>query len=392
MNFAQLVMQRCEALAKITDEPGKITRTFASPAMRRANKLIGSWMRQTGLQVSEDAAFNVFGRWNSPQRGAKTLLLGSHLDTVRDAGKYDGPLGVLTAIAAVELLRERGVELPFHLEVVGFSDEEGVRYQTAYLGSRALAGTLTLTDLARIQEKQIVKARRPRGEFLGYAEVHIEQGPVLEKNNLPVGIVTAIAGQSRLRVEFRGVAGHAGTVPMNLRRDALVGAAEFIASVPSVASARAGLVATVGKLEIAPGASNVIPSHAALTLDVRDQNDARRLAAVRSLHAKTKAIAKRRGLKLTWNLVQQTAAVQCDKTLTQIFSKCVAQRGLKVLKMPSGAGHDAAALSAICPVAMLFVRCKGGISHNPAESVKTADVRVGVDVMADFILKLAKLV
>jgi len=385
MKLAQLVMQRCDELGAISEEPGRLTRTFASPAMRRANKLVGSWMRDAGLQVREDAAFNLLGRWNSTQPNAKTFLLGSHLDTVRDAGKYDGPLGVLTAIAAVQLLRERDVKLPFNLEVVGFSDEEGVRYQTAYLGSRAFAGTLTAADLERIKEKQIIKARRRRGEFLGYAEVHIEQGPVLEKNDLPVGVVTAIAGQSRLRVEFHGVAGHAGTVPMNLRHDALAGAAELV-----LAAERCGVTATVGKLEVAPGASNVIPGIVSLTLDVRDQNDARRLAAVRSLHAQANAIAKRRGLKIVWTPVQQTAAVQCDKTLTRIFSKCVARRGLEVLKLPSGAGHDAAALSVICPVAMLFVRCKGGISHNPAESVKTADVRVAVEALSDFIMQLAK--
>ena len=374
-------MHRCDELGLITDEPGRLTRTFASPAMRRANQLVGAWMREAGLKVREDSAFNLLGRWNSAQRGAKTLLLGSHLDTVRDAGKYDGPLGILTAIAAVQLLRERGVKLPFHLEVVGFSDEEGVRYQTTYLGSRALAGTLTAADLARIQEKQIVKARRNKKEFFGYAEVHIEQGPVLEKNNLPVGVVTAIAGQSRLRVEFTGFAGHAGTVPMNLRHDALAGAAELI-----LATEGCGVLGTVGKLEVAPGASNVIPGHAVLTLDVRDQNDARRLAAERSLRAKAQAIARRRGLKLAWTRVQQTAAVPCDKTLTQIFSESVARRGLEVLKLPSGAGHDAVALSAICPVAMLFVRCKKGISHNPSESVKAGDVRVAVEVLADFIL------
>jgi allantoate deiminase len=385
MNPAHLVMQRCDALGKISDEPGKITRTFASPAMRRTNKLVGAWMREAGLQVREDAAFNLLGRWNSAQRGAKTFLLGSHLDTVRDAGKYDGPLGVLAAIAAVELLRERGVKLPFNLEIVGFSDEEGVRYQTAYLGSRAFAGTLTPADLARIEEIQIVQARRNKNEFLGYAEVHIEQGPVLEKKKLTVSVVTAIAGQSRLRVEFSGVAGHAGTVPMNLRHDALAGAAEFILAVENC-----GVTATVGKLEIESGASNVIPGKVSLTLDVRDQKDARRLAAVKALQKKAKIIANRRGLKLIWTPVQQTAAVPCDKTLTQIFSKCVAQRGLEVLKLPSGAGHDAAALSAICPVAMLFVRCKKGISHNPAESVKTADVRVAIEVLADFIQTLAK--
>jgi allantoate deiminase len=378
-------MRRCDELGAISDERGRLTRTFASPAMRRANKLVGAWMREAGLQVREDAAFNLLGRWNSTQRSAKTFLLGSHLDTVRDAGKFDGPLGMLVAIAAVKMLRERGVKLPFNLEIVGFSDEEGVRYQTAYLGSRAFAGTLTPADLTRIQEKQIVKARRHKNEFLGYAEVHIEQGPVLEKNNLPLGVVTGIAGQSRLRVGFHGVAGHAGTVPMNLRHDALAGAAEFV-----LAAEHCGVTATVGKIEAAPGVSNVIPGKVSLTLDVRDQKDSRRLAAVKALQIKAKIIVRRRGLKLSWLPVQQTAAVPCDEMLTQIVSKCVARRGLDVLKLPSGAGHDAAALSAICPVAMLFVRCKNGVSHNPAESVKAGDVRVAIEVLADFVQTLAK--
>lgn len=382
LDLSRQLMRRCDALGQISEEPGRLTRTFASPAMRRANKLVGSWMREAGMEVREDAAFNLIGRSDSPERGAKTFLLGSHLDTVRDAGKYDGPLGVLTAIAAVELLRERGVKLPFNVEIVGFSDEEGVRYQTAYLGSNAFAGTLKKADLVRIQEKQIVKAQR-REKFLGYAEVHIEQGPVLEDKNLPVGVVTAIAGQSRIRVEFEGVAGHAGTVPMELRHDALAGAAELV-----LAAEKCGVTATVGKLEVAPGASNVIPGKALLTLDVRHQQDARRLAAVKSLHAKARDIAQRRGLKLTWTPVQENGAVPCDKKLTEIFSQCVAKRGLDVLKLPSGAGHDAVVMSKICPVAMLFVRCKGGVSHNPAEAVKTADVQVAIEVLADFVASL----
>jgi allantoate deiminase len=382
---AQQLMKRCDALAAISEEPGRLTRTFASTAMQRANRLVSSWMREAGMQTREDAAFNLFGRWHSAQPGAKTFLLGSHLDTVRDAGKYDGPLGVLTAIAAVQSLRARGVKLPFHVEVVGFSDEEGVRYQTAYLGSNAFAGTLKSADLARIQEKQIVNARR-REKFLGYAEVHIEQGPVLESKNLPVGVVTAIAGQSRLRVEFHGVAGHAGTVPMNLRHDALAGAAELV-----LAAERCGVTATVGQLQVAPGTGNVIPGQATLTLDVRHQSNARRLAAVKALHAKARSLAKRRGLKLTWSPVQENGAVSCDKKLTQVFSQCVARRGIKVLKLPSGAGHDAVVLSRICPVAMLFVRCRGGISHNPAESVKAGDVQIAVEVLADFITDVAAL-
>jgi allantoate deiminase len=285
----------------------------------------------------------------------------------------------------VQLLRERGVKLPFNVEIVGFSDEEGVRYQTAYLGSNAFAGTLRAADLGRIKEKQIVKARRRSDEFFGYAEVHIEQGPVLEKKNLPVGVVTAIAGQSRIRVEFHGVAGHAGTVPMNLRHDALAGAAELV-----LAAERCGVTATVGKLEVAPGASNVIPGKVFCTLDVRDQKDSRRRAAIQSLHKNARAIARRRGLKLVWTPVQENAAVQCDEGLTRVFSRCVAQRGLDVLKLPSGAGHDGVVMSKICPIAMLFVRCKGGISHNPAESVKAADVRVAIEVLADFILKFGE--
>jgi len=376
-------MRRCDELGAISEEANRLTRTFASPAMRRANKLVGSWMRDAGMQVREDAAFNLLGRWNSAECSAKTFLLGSHLDTVRDAGKYDGPLGVLTAIAAVQRLRKRGVQLPFHLEVVGFSDEEGVRYQTAYLGSNAFAGTLKAKDLARIREKQIMKARR-RDAFLGYAEVHIEQGPVLESKNLPVGVVSAIAGQSRIRVEFHGVAGHAGTVPMNLRHDALAGAAELV-----LAAERCGVTATVGKLDIAPNASNVIPGQAVLTLDVRHQSDVRRLAAVKSLYAKARSIAKRRGLKLLWQPIQENSAAQCDTQFTQLLSKCVANRGLKTLSLPSGAGHDAVVLSRICPVTMLFVRCKGGISHNPAESVKTADVRIAIEVLADFLIQVA---
>ena len=378
-------MRRCDELGAISDEPGCITRTFHSPAMQRANKLVARWMRGAGLSVREDAAFNLLGRWKSSRRGAKTFLLGSHLDTVRNAGKYDGPLGVLLAIACVENLRAQGVTLPFHLEIAGFSDEEGVRYQTTYLGSRALAGTLTRKDLATVAAKGIEKARREPGEFLGYAEAHIEQGPVLEARNLGVGVVTTIAGQSRIRVEWQGCAGHAGTTPMNLRRDALCAAAEL-----TLAARDCGVIATVGQLEVKPGASNVIPGHVTMSLDVRHQSDTRRIAAVRKLHAQAKAIAKRTGVKLMWTIVQQTASVDCDPTLTSLLRKATARHEHKILSLPSGAGHDAAAISALCPVSMLFLRCKGGVSHHPDESVKTADVTKAIAVFSDFILSLAE--
>ncbi len=373
-------MRRCDELGAVSDDVGRLTRTFHSAGMQRANALVGSWMRAAGLEVREDAAFNLLGRWPCTRRGAKSLLLGSHLDTVRDAGKYDGPLGVLVAIAAVQHLREAGLTLPFHIEIAGFSDEEGVRYQTTYLGSRALAGTLSRLDLARIEEKGVERARRKHGEFLGYAEVHIEQGPVLESRNVAVGVVSAIAGQSRLRVEFRGRAGHAGTTPMPLRRDALCGAAEL-----ALAAEKCGVLATVGQLAVEPGASNVIPGQAALTLDVRDQRDATRRAAVRALQVKAREIARRRGLHLKWTPVQETAAVACDPALTRMMRTAAARHETEVLLLPSGAGHDAAALSAICPVTMLFVRCKGGVSHHPDESVKTADAQRAVAVLADFV-------
>ena len=389
LDLSRELMRRCDVLGGVSEERGQLTRTFASPAMRRASKLVGAWMRSAGLTVREDAAFNLLGRWESKKRHAKTLLLGSHLDTVRNAGKYDGPLGVLTAIAAVQCLQQHQIELPFHVEIVGFSDEEGVRYHSTYLGSRALAGTLTKAELEHIHEKQIVKARRKKGEFLGYAEVHIEQGPVLEQHDLPVGVVTAIAGQSRLQIELHGTAGHAGTVPMASRQDALAGAAEFILAVEAAANRCANTVATVGKISVPHAASNVIPGRVLLTLDVRDQKDALRLRLVKQLHARAKAIAKRRNLQLTWTPVQLAAAVPCDPLFTQLMAKCVTQRGLKVLKLPSGAGHDAVALSEICPVTMLFVRCQSGISHNPAESVRSADVAPAIGILADFVQALA---
>ena len=378
-------MRRADELGAISDEPEKLTRTFHSAAMQRANALVGSWMRDAGLEVREDAAFNLIGRWPCANPKAKTLLLGSHLDTVRDAGKYDGPLGVLAALAVVQQLRAEGIALPFHVEVIGFSDEEGVRYQTTYLGSRALAGTLRKPDLARIEEKGIERAERRRGEFLGYAEVHIEQGPVLEAEKLAVAVVTGIAGQTRARVEFIGQAGHAGTTPMKLRRDALCAAAEFTLAVEGC-----GVVATVGQIDAQPGASNVIPGRVTVSLDVRDLGDAKRDAAVVALIKRARTIARRRGVRLIWTPIQQSASVTCDAALSALLSEAVAEHQPRVLALPSGAGHDAVAVSILCPVAMLFVRCKGGLSHHPDESVKTADVGVALTVLRDFILLLAK--
>lgn len=348
--------------------------------MKRANKLVGSWMRAAGMTVREDAAFNLIGCLPSNKRGAKTVVIGSHLDTVRNAGKYDGPLGVLLGIAVAERLR--GHKLPFHLEVVGFSDEEGVKYQTTYLGSRAMCGMLGTRDLAKIAEKGLARAKRSRAEFLAYLEAHIEQGPVLEHYRASVGVVSAIAGQTRIRAAFTGRAGHAGTTPMDLRQDALCGAAEIV-----LAAEKCGVIATAGQCSVEGGASNVIPGRVTFTLDVRDVKDAERRAACAKLRRLAAVVAKRRGLELSWEVIQETPTAPMDAALTALLRRAASAR---VRAMPSGAGHDAAVMSKICPSAMLFVRCKDGLSHHPDESVQTADVAAALDVMTRAVLELAK--
>ncbi|TAL05111.1 MAG: allantoate amidohydrolase [Verrucomicrobia bacterium] len=405
-DLAQLVMQRIDALAQISDDDGHTTRFFASPAMRRANHDVGSWMREAGMSVRVDAVGNLIGHYPAAQPDGKILLLGSHLDTVRDAGKFDGPLGVLIAIACVQHLSDAKTRLPFAIEVVGFADEEGVRFQSTYLGSRALAGTLNPDELRRTDARgvtmadairefggnpdAIVSAKLDANRVLGYAEVHIEQGPVLEQKHLAVGVVTAIAGQTRARITFTGHAGHAGTVPMNLRQDALCAAAEFVLAVESLAQNTGGLVATVGEIAASPGASNVIPGETRLSLDVRHPEDSVRVRAADDLKKRAEGIAAERGLTMKWETVHQTGAVICHRHFTTLMENAVRRHQQEAPLLYSGAGHDTAAISAICPVTMLFVRCKGGISHNPSESATEADVRVATAVMNDFILQLAK--
>lgn len=403
--LAKLTMQRIEALAAISEDSGRLTRVFASPAMRRANELVGSWMSEVGMSVRTDAVGNLIGHYPAATPDGKTLLLGSHLDTVRDAGKFDGPLGVLVALASVQQLQAARKRLSFAIEVVGFADEEGVRYQSTYLGSRALAGTFNPDDLKRKDAAGIVMADAIRdfggnpdglatakvdlARLLGYAEVHIEQGPVLEQKNLAVGVVTAIAGQTRVRITFVGEAGHAGTVPMKLRKDAMCAAAEFVLAVEALAQQRGGLVATVGEISVSPGATNVIPGEAKLSLDVRHPDDAVREQAVVDFETRAAEIAAERGLSLQWENSHQNRAVICQRRFTTFMESAVKRHQREAPLLASGAGHDAAALAAVCPVTMLFVRCKGGISHNPAESATTADVAVAIAVLNDFLAQLA---
>ena len=405
MSAAEQILQRVEALAKISEEPGKITRVFASPAMRRANVLVENWMRQAGMKTRVDAIGNLIGRYKGNKSNSKRLLLGSHLDTVRNAGKFDGPLGVILAIACVAELSRQKVRLPFAIEVVGFADEEGVRYQTAYLGSKVLAGSFDRRDLRRKDangismseairrfggnDAKLTSARLDPKQLMGYVEAHIEQGPLLEKSNLGLGVVSAIVGQTRARLSFIGQASHAGTTPMNLRKDALCAAAEFILAVERRARGTGGLVATVGEIQALPGAGNVVPGEVRLSLDVRHASDSVRKTALRALKREAHQIARRRKLKLHHEVVQETASVACSEVLSRTLAEAVKRRQKKSPRLASGAGHDAAVMAKITPVAMLFIRCKNGLSHHPEESVKTADVEIALEVMNDFLRRLA---
>ncbi len=406
MTAVKALMRRLDALGRISDEPGRLTRTFCSPAMRRANELVGAWMRDAGMTVRRDAIGNIIGYYPGTNQNPKTFLFGSHLDTVRNAGKFDGALGVLLAIACVDVLNRNRKRLPFSLEVIGFADEEGVRYQSAYLGSRVVAGTFSAKDLKRKDSEGTPMAKAIRdfgGEpsrlkqasmkgrpLLGYLEAHIEQGPVLEEKNLSIGVVTTIAGQSRLRLAFTGKAGHAGTTPMRLRQDALCGAAEFALAVEHFARRMAGLVATVGQIQAEPNASNVIPGTVTLSLDVRHQSDSVRKKAVGELERIARKLATARKLKVSIELIQQTAAVPCCPKLSNLLERAVRRYQRKGLRLPSGAGHDAAVMSALTPVAMLFVRCRKGLSHHPAEAINARDALRALKTMSEFLQLLAK--
>jgi allantoate deiminase len=374
---------------------------FLSPQARAAADLVLDWMRQAGMQARLDAIGNAVGRYEGERPGLACLMLGSHLDTVRDAGKYDGMLGVVAAIECVDALRRAGKRLPFAIEVVGFGDEEGVRFGTTLLGSRAIAGTLDPALLETrdaqgisirealiafgLEPRQIEFLKRKPGEVLAYVELHIEQGPVLEAEGLAVGVVSAINGFSRLRVTLRGEAGHAGTVPMKLRRDALAAAAECVLAVERIARGQPDLVGTVGRIEAKPGAINVIPGEVQLTVDLRAPEDAAREAAVAAVRGELARIAQRRGLACAVETLQELGSSRCAPWLMAQLERAVQDEGLPVLRLPSGAGHDGMAIKAIADIAMLFVRCKGGISHNPAEAISEEDAATGARVLYKFI-------
>ncbi|WP_376707752.1 allantoate amidohydrolase [Bradyrhizobium semiaridum] len=396
------IAARIDQLAAISETPEHLARIFLTPEHRKAADLILTWMRDAGMSAHLDAIGNVCGRYDGDRPGLPCLMLGSHYDTVRDAGKWDGPLGVITAIACVADLNRRGKRLPFAIEIVGFADEEGVRFASTLLGSRAVAGTfdervLEVCDRAGISMReamvqfgldpdQIGKAARARRELLGYVELHIEQGPVLEDKGLPVGVVTAIAGATRLVANLVGTAGHAGTVPMPLRRDALAGAAECIVAIEEFCrSDDAGLVGTVGVITALPGAANVIPGKVSFTMDIRSQSDTHRKRAVADIVRQVEAIAKRRELALQIDVTHENRSVPCAPWLQAQLADAVAAEGFATFELPSGAGHDGMAMVDVADIAMIFVRCRGGISHNPAEHVELADADTGARVLLRFI-------
>jgi len=398
---ASRIMQRCDALARHSELPGGLTRVFLSPEGRAAGEAVLGWMQEAGMHASLDSMGNAVGRYEGVRAGLPCLMLGSHLDTVRDAGRYDGMLGVITAIECVHALNSRKQRLPFSIEVIGFGDEEGVRFGTTLLGSRAIAGTLdrdvlhtkdsggaSIADALRafgLDPNSMEKVKRSRSDVLAYAELHIEQGPVLEAEGLPVGVVTAINGFSRLRVTLRGEAGHAGTVPMPLRRDALAAAAECILMVERVAKKIPELVGTVGRIEAKPGAINVIPGEVQFTVDLRAPQDSDRQEAVAEVKREIARIAARRKLEARIESLQDFGSSACAPWLMRQLERAVEARGVRVRRLPSGAGHDGMAIKAIADIAMLFVRCKGGVSHNPAESIAEEDAAIGAGVLFDFI-------
>lgn len=395
------VFARIEELSDCTEIPGQLTRQYLTAEHRRAIDLVQDWMSAAGMSTSVDAAGNLVGRYEGLQADLPALMIGSHLDTVRDAGKYDGALGVVAGITCIEALNESGERLEFPIEVVGFGDEEGLRFQSTLLGSTAIAGTFDLAMLDAVDSEgeslrdaltgfgldpaHIHSAARRPEDIAAYIEMHIEQGPVLEAEELAVGVVTSIAGATRLRVSFTGEAGHAGTVPMAMRRDALGAAAETALYVEQRCSTETGLVGTVGQLEVRPGAVNVIPGGAQLSIDIRAATDTVRLAAVKDVIDNIETLAGRRGIETTISTTHAKACCECDAGLMQQMATAISSHDIPVYHLPSGAGHDAMAMADLTDVAMLFVRCRKGISHHPDESMTMNDADVSARVLLKFI-------
>jgi allantoate deiminase len=407
--LGQLILERADQLARFSDMENGLTCAFLTPAHRAAAAQLAQWMEAAGMTVRIDAIGNVIGRYAAdPAAGddARVLMTGSHFDTVRNGGRYDGRLGILLPIAVVGALHAQGIRLPYHFEVVGFAEEEGLRFKTSFLASSVLAGRfdpalLERTDTDGVTLREALQAAGLPGagsldalragavdpsSLLGFVEVHIEQGPVLLHHDLPLGVVTQIAGSSRFQVRVEGLASHAGTTPMTMRKDAAAAAAEMVLLVERRCGAVPTLVGTVGQLQVPDGSSNVIPGACQFSMDIRAGEDAIREAAIADIVAGIHDIAGRRGLKVQVERVPPVNNAPCAPWLMQQFAAVLGKRGLPAFELPSGAGHDAMMMQRITDVAMLFVRCgNGGISHNPLETITADDAQLAAEVFVDFL-------
>jgi len=402
MRFGTELIRQADVLALFTEDAPQITRTYLSEQHKQAGEYLIGLMKRAGMDAGFDALGNIVGRYVADDPSAPVVMTGSHQDSVRNAGKYDGLFGIITAIACVRDLHDRGKRLPYTFEVVGFGDEEGVRFGVTLIGSKAMAGNFDPAWLDKTDDNGVTMRKalaafggnpdgwrevdRRGANVVAYVESHIEQGPVLLNAGLPVGVVTAIAGATRLRVRVTGLAGHAGTVPMGARRDALTAASEMILRVEQHCETHAGLVGTVGKIAALPGAVNVIPQDVEFTVDVRSGDDALRRSAVNALQSAFEDIAKRRNVTVSATQFFAANAAPCDPALQQGFADAIAAHGVEVRHLPSGAGHDAMEFPAVAPTAMLFVRCgNNGISHHPDETMTAEDAEIATSVFLHFL-------
>ena len=403
---ADRLWSRLSELAEIgKTENGGVTRLSFTEMERAAKDLVASYMRQADLEVREDAAGNLVGRREGSDEGAPVVLTGSHVDSVSNGGDFDGPLGVLAAVEALQIMEERGIETECPIEVVAFTDEEGARFGFGMIGSRATAGTLTPEDLDRedkdgvsiaeamrdygLDPERIGEAARPEGSVYAYVELHIEQGKILENEDLPAGIVTGIAGPVWLKVSLEGEAGHAGTTPMNLRRDALAAAAAIV-GVIEVEAARTGTtVGTVGQLDLSPGGINIIPGHVSFSLDLRDIEQRVRDGVEDRISDQAVRLCKERGIELETETLQRLPPVPCSEFVRSAAREACEALGYEPFELASGAGHDGMHLADLCPVGMIFIRSKNGLSHNPNEYSSKEDCAAGAEVLYRTLLKLA---
>ncbi|HWH62995.1 MAG TPA: M20 family metallo-hydrolase [Ginsengibacter sp.] len=402
---AEKVETRIQELAKYSDETDRLSRILGTKAFTDCGDKIESWMKEAGLQTYIDNMGNIRGKLPSEKKDAKTFVIASHFDTVIDAGKYDGTLGILAGLDIIEKLKTEETKIPFDIELIAFSDGEGVRFQTSFLGSKTITGNFntnllekrddygitleTVLQNLRLDSSKLLQDIISPKKWMGYYEIHIEQAPVLYKNNIAAGIVTGIAGQKRVTIEFSGVAGHVGNVPMNSRKDALTAAAEFIVAVEKFASAKkSNIIATVGKLEVEHAARNTIPAKVLCSLDFRSMNKKKLAKAYEDLNELCEDICNKRKVYFEWNLVQETNPIACDERLTRLLKKSIKEVKMEVVELESGVSHDSVIISSVAPVAMLFVKCYKGISHSPLEKVDIKDIATVLEISDNFMQQL----